>query len=706
MKDCRGQSLKYSSRIGNIAATPLLHTEILCTNWATVSALLTDSPSHRRAAGPKNKKVVYSMRIVSTLFRAAIAMAAMLSLAACDPVPKTLKVNFTVVGLTNDGLQITDTVGMVSLDIKANDTTATILVRDSDTSVSGGRYAWNVEISRQPQGQTCVPSGELSGDYEVSTERYATITCTTIVQAHAIGGTVSGLSSQGLVLAQGSDQLAIEFTDSPVLFTFPTPVEQGAAYSVGIAQQPQYQVCSVAAGSGTMETADIANVVVNCATESGSLSVDITGLGNNTGLALRSGATDYPVPAGTTLYTLPDPVPVGSQYNVTVGGMPQGLSCAFADATGVFPVSAANGVLNIGTVSCTPQPFQISGTITGLGNTTGLVLSNAGEQISVAANATTFAFTQGVTFGSSWTVTLATQPAGRTCAISNGSGNVPAHDITDVAVTCSVNTYTLGGSISGLSSASGLQIANNGAVLAVPAGATSFELADALPFGTSYALTVATHPAGLTCRFSGSASGTITSDVTSLQLACGPVSYTVGGSINGLTSGGLKLTEDISSQTVSPAANAAVFTFPDAINPGDAYDVYVTQQPSGQFCQASNTNGTATQDIASIVVDCQPGYTIGGTATGLPAMPQAGTAFLVLKVVTSGAFSDQYWVPVFAAGSFEIDVGNGPVPFPAGTQYTVSVDSTANGYSCAVDSGDSGTVGTANVTDVHVTCSL
>ncbi|HMN44939.1 MAG TPA: hypothetical protein PKE27_10215 [Povalibacter sp.] len=654
------------------------------------------------------------MRSVSTRLGAVVAVLAMTALAACTGAPDSFTVKLTVTGLTATGLQITETATGSQLDIAANDTSADVKVRDSDGSACCGRYVWALEITRQPAGQTCSLSGDFSGDDFVdkdhpAVERSATVTCTTTVSAHSIGGTVNGLVGQGLILVQGAEQLAIQPGGGAALFTFPTPVAQGAAYAVSVAQQPQYQICSVAAGSGTMATADIANVVVNCATETGHLSVSITGLGGNAGLQLSNGDARYDVPAGVGSYTLTDAVPVGSQYSVTVSSMPAGLSCTFADATGVFPATSANDVLNIGTIACAAKPFNLGGTITGLGNATGLVLGSGSQQLSIAANAATFTFAQGVTFGSPWSVSVDTQPAGRTCAVSNGSGTVPAHDIANVAVTCSVNTYTVGGSISGMGSATGLQIADNGqVVLSVPAGASSFELPDALPYGTAYALSVATQPTGLpagyTCAFSGSASGTVgATNVTHLQLVCGPVTYSVGGSINGLTASGLQLIEAMSSQTLSPAANAAVFSFPAAVNPGDAYDVYVTQQPGGQYCKASNTSGTATQDVTSIVVDCWTGYTVGGTVTGLPTQAQGGMAPLLLAITTNGASSPQFWKPVWVAGNFAIDDGNSNAPFAAGTSYTVSIDST-NGYSCVIDSGASGIVGTSNVTDIQVSC--
>jgi len=81
---------------------------------------------------------------------------------------------------------------------------------------------------------------------------------------YTIGGTVSGLAGSGLVLQQnGGDNLPISADGS---FTFPTPVEDGATYSVTVFAQPgnPAQTCTVANGSGTVSGANVDTVAVTC----------------------------------------------------------------------------------------------------------------------------------------------------------------------------------------------------------------------------------------------------------------------------------------------------------------------------------------------------------------------------------------------------------------------------------------------------------
>jgi 6-phosphogluconolactonase len=79
---------------------------------------------------------------------------------------------------------------------------------------------------------------------------------------YTVGGTVTGLRGSGLVLQDNSgDNLGIGSSGG---FTFTSGIDQGGAYSVTVMTQPAGQTCTVHNGSGTIGTADISNVVVNC----------------------------------------------------------------------------------------------------------------------------------------------------------------------------------------------------------------------------------------------------------------------------------------------------------------------------------------------------------------------------------------------------------------------------------------------------------
>jgi len=83
-------------------------------------------------------------------------------------------------------------------------------------------------------------------------------------QAFTIGGTVSGLSGQGLTLRLNHE------ADMPInangAFVFPTALGSGDKYTVLVTTQPNNpeQICTVANYSGTVPNANVTNVFVTC----------------------------------------------------------------------------------------------------------------------------------------------------------------------------------------------------------------------------------------------------------------------------------------------------------------------------------------------------------------------------------------------------------------------------------------------------------
>ncbi len=169
----------------------------------------------------------------------------------------------------------------------------------------------------------------------------------------------------------------------------------------------------------------------------------------------------------------------------------------------------------------------------------------------------------------------------------------------------------------------------------------------------------------------------------------GTPSYTVGGSVGGLTGSGLVLSLNAGAQTLPVAANGA-FTFPTGLANGAAYAVTIGTQPSGQTCSVANGSGTISgANVTNVAVTCAatPTYTIGGTVSGLSG------AGLVLSL-NAGSQT----LPVSTNGAFTF-----PTAVANGTAYTVTVGTQPAGQTCTVANG-SGTVAGANVTNVAVGC--
>ena len=79
---------------------------------------------------------------------------------------------------------------------------------------------------------------------------------------YTVGGQVNGLGAGSVVLANSNGDTV---SSTGGAFTFPGAMATGAAYNVSVATQPPGYACTVtAAGSGTVASANITNVVVTC----------------------------------------------------------------------------------------------------------------------------------------------------------------------------------------------------------------------------------------------------------------------------------------------------------------------------------------------------------------------------------------------------------------------------------------------------------
>jgi hypothetical protein len=95
-------------------------------------------------------------------------------------------------------------------------------------------------------------------------------TTATGAPTYTVGGQVIGLTGPGLVLANGSDTVAL--AAGAANFTFAQALSSGASYLVTVKTQPTAQACTVANGSGTVTSANVTNVTVSCVSTSVGLS--------------------------------------------------------------------------------------------------------------------------------------------------------------------------------------------------------------------------------------------------------------------------------------------------------------------------------------------------------------------------------------------------------------------------------------------------
>src|SRR5216684_1114236 len=97
---------------------------------------------------------------------------------------------------------------------------------------------------------------------------------------YSVGGTVTGLRSQGLVLEDNSgNDLSLSSNGA---FTFTNRIKNGGVYSVTVKTQPSNpaQTCTVQNGSGSIDKANVTNIIVSCA-QAGRFAYVVNQLSNN-----------------------------------------------------------------------------------------------------------------------------------------------------------------------------------------------------------------------------------------------------------------------------------------------------------------------------------------------------------------------------------------------------------------------------------------
>lgn len=138
---------------------------------------------------------------------------------------------------------------------------------------------------------------------------------------------------------------------------------------------------------------------------------------------------------------------------------------------------------------------DVGGTIKGLTGT-GLVLANGVNRVEVPPNSTTFTLPAKVDIHADYNIIVLSQPTRQTCTVANATGMAGAAPVTVVSVTCTTNTYKLGGTITGLTG-SNLILTNGSDTLSIPqAGNGVFTFPTQVADGSTYGVAVLQQPAG------------------------------------------------------------------------------------------------------------------------------------------------------------------------------------------------------------------
>ena len=349
--------------------------------------------------------------------------------------------------------------------------------------------------------------------------------------------------------------------------------------------------------------------------------------------------------------------------------------------------------------------YTVGGTVIGHSGEVSLALTygNETDTLKVAKGTEKFTFAAKLVADQSFTIEI-TAPAGQTCRSSRTQGTIVNANITDIVVTCSddaAGTYSVGGSVTGLANGDTITL-----TLTPTGGSTETE--DVTADGTfafdtklakdaTYTVTT-TSPAGKTCTVNNAGQQTMgEGDVSDISVTCVANTYSVGGSVTGLANGEtitLTLSPTGGSTETEDVTADGTFAFDTKLAKDATYTV-TTTSPAGKTCTVNNA-GQQTMgegDVSDISVTCVaiPAYSVGGTVSGL-----ANGETITLTLSPTGGSTETE--DVTADGTFAFDT-----ELTKDTTYTVTTTSPV-GRTCTVAPTGRQTMGTADITNIAVTC--
>ena len=546
--------------------------------------------------------------------------------------PSTFSVGGTITGLLGSGLVLRNNAGDdISI---ASD--GTFVFKKKLTA----RTRFDVTVATQPTDpvQTCSING---GKGEIVDGNITSITVDCATDRFTVGGTVTGLVGQGLLLSNnGGAALAVNDVGD---FAFPDAVESGKDYAITVSAKPSTpsQTCTVTNGTGKVGASDVTDVEVHCVTDKFTVGGTVAGLAGN-GLELQIGGGEKVAMSADGTFTFPTAIESGAEFTVAIVTQPTSpmQTCTVSGGAGVVGAGNVTGIL----VNCTTNTYSIGGTASGIAGSATLRLNGT---IDVVVNAIgEFSFTSPVASGKTYDVVITQQPAvpSQTCTLTNASGTVVDAAVTNIALDCETNKFRVRGTVNGLAG-SGLTLENNGGDEISITADGEFVFPTRVASGGTFLVTVSNQPTALTqtCTVSSGSGAVTNADIADVVITCATDDFAVGGTVTGMTGGTLKLKNGAGDE-VDVTGNGP-FVFPTKVLSGGTYDVTVAAQPAGQYCSVSSGSGTVTSaNVGSVAVTCVPELTV--------TFPSTTSAVRVTPLSQSGVLGNPMSSRFYTSGDF------------------------------------------------------
>ncbi len=215
-------------------------------------------------------------------------------------------------------------------------------------------------------------------------------------------------------------------------------------------------------------------------------------------------------------FTFATPIAYNNNYAITVGKNPPGQTCSVTNGSGAGVIANINNV----SVTCSTLTYAVGGTVSGLLSGQQVTLSNNDGDALTLTNNGSFTFKTPVAYGGNYIVRVAQNPIGQICSVTDGSGTGIGGNVSNVSVTCSTLTYTVGGTVSGLLSGQQVTLLNNNSDALTVTSNGSFTFKTPVTNGSNYAVKVGTRPATQVCTVANGAGNIAAADVLNINISC------------------------------------------------------------------------------------------------------------------------------------------------------------------------------------------
>jgi hypothetical protein len=243
--------------------------------------------------------------------------------------------------------------------------------------------------------------------------------------------------------------------------------------------------------------------------------------------------------AGNGPFTFPNRLGAGAAYAVSVvADADANQGCTVANASGTITANVSDVVIH-----CAPLPASVAagGNIAGLaGQPLTLQLDAAGStsQFTTATDGA-FQFAAPLPRGTSYFVTVASQPAGRYCVVANAAGTATPGSDRAIGIACSNGAsperHAIGGTVTGLDGPLQLRLDQDNDLLTVigtgsrlstrlrlndSGSRVSYSFGVPVPVGTPFRVTVPKQPVGHTCVVMNGGATMGNADITDIAVEC------------------------------------------------------------------------------------------------------------------------------------------------------------------------------------------